>query len=756
MASIKQFSDPLTRKKSQPIPTVQRKLKVGSPNDKSEQEADNVADKVMRMPANEEQESVNMQPQEEEEKVAKISRQAETEEEDPSMIKMQPEEEEKSAVSMKPEEEEASLQKQEDEELQKQADDEEKVNLQSEEEENPSIQKQEDEEIAKQDDEEDKLNMQTEEEETSINKQNDDKKIDKQAIEEEETSISKASEDKEEVNLKSTATSTRANYAPSRVVSQINASQSGGQALPKKANTEFSQKMGKDFSNVKIHNDSRAVQMNKDLSAKAFTHKNHIYFNQGQFSPSNSEGKRLLAHELTHVVQQKGERLIQRRALTRAERRAAITHTRGNFDEMSVRIIQNTTGLAGADIDGAFGKNTARALSDYQTAHPLAPDNGIVNEATLNAMTANRVLAGRRNQAIHLVTDFYNLNLSDTLSVYFQAGATRVNPTGAPANFPADTDFDSGGLRVIRIGAGAFTNAPTLRDTVQRELSRVAPVAAGPAAPHGGLLTRRQVKKAVRYMNRHYKDRRSIMALQGQFVGVNSTGIVDADLVQRIADVQDTTPALALVDGKVGRNTLEHFFVQLRDGGSEDAAIRLVMDFYNMPDYDNLLAIYYEAPVGAGTNFRTRVPVRIRLGLALFLPFAAMVHTLRHELEHVGNLKEGITNINIQEFLSEALEVISTGMSHETLLTVVAGGLISGFQHDANRMMDNWDFIPTPAEQRRYWRTFRRARRVIRRRIARTYGPTRAADQAEWVAATPAQQAALIALLARVNAESRP
>lgn len=244
MASIKQFSDPLTRKKSQPVPTVQRKLKVGNPNDKSEQEANNVADRVMRMPENEDQETLNMQPQEEEEKVSKISRQAE--EEDSSTIKMQPEEEEKSAVSMKPEEEEASLQKQEDEE---------KVNLQS---------------------------------------------------EEEETSISKAPEDKEEVNLKSTATSTKENYAPSKVVSQINASQSGGKALPEKANEELSQKMGRDFSDVKIHKDSRAVQMNKDLNAKAFTHKNHIYFNKGQYNPESSGGKHLLAHELTHVIQQKG------------------------------------------------------------------------------------------------------------------------------------------------------------------------------------------------------------------------------------------------------------------------------------------------------------------------------------------------------------------------------------------------------------------------------------------------------------------
>ncbi len=81
-------------------------------------------------------------------------------------------------------------------------------------------------------------------------------------------------------------------------------SKGGGQNLSPDINSFMSQSIGTDFSDVKIHTDSSAVQMNRQLNARAFTNGPDIYFNQGQYNPQSSEGKHLLAHELTHVVQQ--------------------------------------------------------------------------------------------------------------------------------------------------------------------------------------------------------------------------------------------------------------------------------------------------------------------------------------------------------------------------------------------------------------------------------------------------------------------
>lgn len=94
------------------------------------------------------------------------------------------------------------------------------------------------------------------------------------------------------------------NTAPPTVSSKIENSAGKGNRLPKNTLSEMSSSFGVDFSNVKVHNDKEAANMNQELQALAFTHGRDIYFNEGKFNPESTEGKFLLAHELTHVVQQ--------------------------------------------------------------------------------------------------------------------------------------------------------------------------------------------------------------------------------------------------------------------------------------------------------------------------------------------------------------------------------------------------------------------------------------------------------------------
>ncbi|WKL47571.1 DUF4157 domain-containing protein [Flavobacterium pectinovorum] len=88
------------------------------------------------------------------------------------------------------------------------------------------------------------------------------------------------------------------------IESTLNSSKGGGSPLSGKIKTEMESGIGADFSNVRIHNDSTAVQMNQQLGAQAFATGNNIYFNEGKYNPNSQEGKHLLAHELTHTVQQ--------------------------------------------------------------------------------------------------------------------------------------------------------------------------------------------------------------------------------------------------------------------------------------------------------------------------------------------------------------------------------------------------------------------------------------------------------------------
>ncbi|WP_237586897.1 eCIS core domain-containing protein [Pontibacter russatus] len=88
--------------------------------------------------------------------------------------------------------------------------------------------------------------------------------------------------------------------------SRLHASKGSGSPLPESTRAQMESSFGTDFSGVRVHTDSAAVQMNKELRAQAFTHGSDIYFNAGKFNPDHTNGQKLLAHELTHTVQQNG------------------------------------------------------------------------------------------------------------------------------------------------------------------------------------------------------------------------------------------------------------------------------------------------------------------------------------------------------------------------------------------------------------------------------------------------------------------
>ncbi|MBP0904182.1 DUF4157 domain-containing protein [Mariniflexile gromovii] len=93
------------------------------------------------------------------------------------------------------------------------------------------------------------------------------------------------------------------NEAPN-LEERLNSSKGKGSSLPSDLQNSMGSEFGADFSNVKVHTCSESVQMNKELGAQAFTHGNDIYFNQGKYDTNSNSGKHLLAHELTHTVQQ--------------------------------------------------------------------------------------------------------------------------------------------------------------------------------------------------------------------------------------------------------------------------------------------------------------------------------------------------------------------------------------------------------------------------------------------------------------------
>lgn len=92
--------------------------------------------------------------------------------------------------------------------------------------------------------------------------------------------------------------------ASENISNQVNASRGNGQSMDSSTHSFMQARFGADFSNVTIHTSNEAASLNQELNAKAFTVGNDIYFNEGQYQPNSDAGKHLLAHELTHTIQQ--------------------------------------------------------------------------------------------------------------------------------------------------------------------------------------------------------------------------------------------------------------------------------------------------------------------------------------------------------------------------------------------------------------------------------------------------------------------
>jgi hypothetical protein len=120
--------------------------------------------------------------------------------------------------------------------------------------------------------------------------------------------------------------------ATNSVFNQVNSTKGKGSGIDGSVKSFMESRFGADFSNVQIHTGDYAIQMSRELNAQAFTTGTDIYFNSGKYSPDSPEGKQLLAHELTHTIQQGGTKNFLQRcpdATSTATFDASATTVRG-------------------------------------------------------------------------------------------------------------------------------------------------------------------------------------------------------------------------------------------------------------------------------------------------------------------------------------------------------------------------------------------------------------------------------------------
>ena len=182
----------------------------------------------------------------------------------------------------------------------------------------------------------------------------------------------------------------------------VNSLAGKGNALPKPMQQFFGQRMRYDFGQVKVHTDKEAAASAKGFSAKAYTIGNHVVFGEGQFNNETIEGKKLIAHELVHVMQQENgetEKRVNRKDDSTAEAQrqvllppiylqvegSKIENTTHNADCNGVSVSGNTSAnysssgsLSGrptlaTDCDGCTGNDCVTVNSTVVSRFRTAP-----------------------------------------------------------------------------------------------------------------------------------------------------------------------------------------------------------------------------------------------------------------------------------------------------------------------------------------------------------------------------------------------
>ena len=108
----------------------------------------------------------------------------------------------------------------------------------------------------------------------------------------------------EEEEIQSSPSANQATEVSENLENRIKSAQGTGKPMAEEIRQPMEKTFGTDFSEVKVHTSGEANDLNQQLNARAFTISKDIFFREGEYSPNTDSGKRLIAHELTHVVQQ--------------------------------------------------------------------------------------------------------------------------------------------------------------------------------------------------------------------------------------------------------------------------------------------------------------------------------------------------------------------------------------------------------------------------------------------------------------------
>jgi hypothetical protein len=213
----------------------------------------------------------------------------------------------------------------------------------------------------------------------------------------------------------------------------IQRSRGRGQALDSGVRAQMEPALGADFGGVRVHTDGQADRLNRALNAQAFTSGQDIYFRQGAYNPNGSGGRELLAHELTHVVQQSKDQV---------QRKMALDQPGGRHEQEA----DQAAWAATHQPQQPTRKGTDKGLLQRQAMHNLVQKRG-----SRSRYVRKRVLSGKKvrklqsmlNQTISKLGDLERAILltsdeRDELASKLTKLSSQIGVLGEKRRYPAD------------------------------------------------------------------------------------------------------------------------------------------------------------------------------------------------------------------------------------------------------------------------------------------------------------------------------
>ncbi|MEO0535320.1 MAG: DUF4157 domain-containing protein [Cyanobacteria bacterium P01_A01_bin.123] len=145
------------------------------------------------------------------------------------------------------------------------------------------------------------------------------------------------------------------------IESAINRSRGSGQPLDAGLQATMGQAMGADFSQVRVHTGAQADALNQSIQAKAFTTGQDVFFRQGEYQPGSRGGQELIAHELTHVVQQGASAIHRRTNLQQSD----------VLQQNCLGLQEESTATAASDSNHGEEKRAVQVGVDLETGAPF-------------------------------------------------------------------------------------------------------------------------------------------------------------------------------------------------------------------------------------------------------------------------------------------------------------------------------------------------------------------------------------------------